>query len=168
MRLLLATLALIVLLAIPALAGGGGHTACSGFSEATEVVLLDNCFEPTALITDGGAVTVRNQGAMPHTYTAVDGSFDTGLLQPGETATIEAAAGLHRVICDLHANPDGAGMSGVLAAVMGDGAALAAATSPGETTAGQGGALPSALVVLAITVVVAAALLARRRSAIAS
>lgn len=135
MRLLLTTLALIILLAVPALAGGGGHASCSGFSEGTEVTLLDSCFEPAALISDGAAVTVRNQGAMPHTYTAVDGSFDSGLLQPGESATIEPAAGLHRVICDLHADVDGAGMSGVLAVGIEDAAELAAAITPAGGTA---------------------------------
>lgn len=167
MRLLLATSALLVLLAVPALAGGGGHTVCSGFSEASEVALRDSCFEPTALISDGEVITVRNQGALPHTYTAVDGSFDTGLLQPGESATIEPAAGLHRVICDLHADVDGAGMSGVLAVGMGDGAQLTAASPADAAAAGadgeDAGAVPSSITLLAVAGLVLGALLLRRR-----
>ncbi len=37
----------------------------------------------------GGTLTWTNMGSQAHTATASDGSFDTGLLQPGDSATVE-------------------------------------------------------------------------------
>jgi hypothetical protein len=72
---------------------------------------------------------VRNDGELPHTYTAVDGSFDTGLLQPGQSAEIRVGdAGVFGAYCTLHGSSAGGGMAGAL--VVGDPAAASAAANP--------------------------------------
>ena len=56
----------------------------------------------------GTTITWKNDGAQPHSATAVDKSFDTGLFQPGEakSATFNTA-GTFVYYCQLHGTPDG-------------------------------------------------------------
>lgn len=131
--------------ALPALAGGGGQGGgpCQAYSsgDVTEIVLRDNCFAPvSATAPAGSTVTIRNDGQQPHTYTAVDGSFDTGVLQPGGSTTIELpqAAGTLPAYCTLHADPAGNGMAGTitLAADGGTTASSAGLGSSGIALAG--------------------------------
>lgn len=114
--------------AVPALAGGGGGGGgpCPAYApqDVTEVVLLDNCFGPVSATAPAGTtLTIRNDGAQPHTYTAVDGTFDTGVVLPGDATTIElpATAGTLPVYCTLHADRDGAGMAGTVTLATGAG-----------------------------------------------
>lgn len=106
--------------AFPALAGGGaGGGPCEAYSsdDVSEIVLRDNCLAPvSATAAAGSTVTVRNDGQMPHTYTAVDGAFDTGVLQPGDSTTVELpqGGGTLPVYCTLHADPAGNGMAGTI------------------------------------------------------
>lgn len=132
-------------IAIPAIAGGGGHAGgpCPAYSsgEVTEIVLLDNCFDPVSTTAAAGStVTIRNDGQQPHTYTAVDGSFDTGVLQSGDSTTVELpqAAGTLPVYCTLHADPAGNGMAGTItvAAAGGTTASSAGIGSSGVALAG--------------------------------
>lgn len=116
------------------LAGGGGGGACAGFggsaSGAETVVLRDLCIDPVGLSVGSGAtITVRNDGELPHTFTAVDGSFDTGVLQPGDEAevTVPDAASAVPVYCTLHASAEGDGMAGLVAVDTGTAAAAQAA-----------------------------------------
>lgn len=171
-------LILLALAAVPAIAGGGGHGAgaCAGFAEGDEVLLRDACLEGTAhFLAEGDDLTVLNEGHVPHDYTAVDGSFGTGTVQPGERATIEAPdAGVYRVYCTLHADPQGRGMAGVLVvgdvgpAAVADMAASAASAAPGGGAGGLLGA-PVAAWVAGASALLAAALVgvvavARRRA----
>ena len=97
--------------------GGGGGSLCAGFSSSDEIIMRDNCFQGAAQFADTGTVlTVQNNGQAPHSYTAVDGSFDTGLLESGQSAEITAggSAGIVLVYCTLHGTAAGEGMSGVL------------------------------------------------------
>lgn len=105
-----------MLLAVPSTALAGGGSRCSGFGTGDTVMLRDNCFSATALfVTPGQRMTIVNEGTIEHTYTAVDGSFDSGVLQPGGTATITAPdQGLVRVYCTLHSSRDGEGMAGLV------------------------------------------------------
>lgn len=100
--------------------GGGGGGRCSGFTSGETLVMLDSCFNGVAhFVAAGGTLTVRNDGQAPHSYTAVDGSFDTGLLSPGETTEVPVGKnGLLPVYCTLHGTRDGHGMAGLL--VVGD------------------------------------------------
>lgn len=105
--------------AMPVAAGGGGGFGagpCAGFSAGDQLVMRDNCFDGVAHFAPSrSTLVVVNQGILPHSFTAVDGSFDTGVLQPGETAEIplpdDAAVRVH---CTLHGSAEGAGMAGVL------------------------------------------------------
>jgi plastocyanin len=49
----------------------------------------DNFFDPPdAAIEPGSTITWTNNGALPHTVTADDGSFDSGVLNPGDSYTV--------------------------------------------------------------------------------
>lgn len=52
----------------------------------------------------GATITVDNVDGAPHTVTARDGSFDTGLLQPGESGsvTLPTEPGTYEYFCALH------------------------------------------------------------------
>lgn len=114
-------------------AGGGGGAICDGFASGSELVMRDSCFEGSAHFVDAGStLTVRNDGEVEHDLTAVDGSLETDLLEPGEEATVEGPdSGALRIYCTLHGTKDGSGMAGVLIAGQGDleAAAPAAAES---------------------------------------
>lgn len=134
--------------AAPALAGGGGGGGpCPAYADgdATETVLQDNCFDPVSATAPAGTtITIRNDGTQPHTYTAVDGAFDTGVLQPGDSTTIElpAAAGTLPVYCTLHADRQGNGMAGtVTLATDADSGGLGASAAAlvGGVVLGSGG-----------------------------
>jgi plastocyanin len=108
-----------VLMVIPGTAhagGGGGGSLCSGFAEGSGISMLDSCFNGTAHFAPAGVtLTVSNDGELPHTFTAVDGSFDSGTLQPGQTfdLTVDEAR-LVQVFCTLHGTAQGDGMAGVV------------------------------------------------------
>ena len=101
--------------------------------------LEDNCFDGVGhVVPPGTALTVRNSGQLPHTYTAVDGSFDTGRLQPGESAELtDLAPGAWPVRCTLHSSVDGGGMTGMLVVADNPGLELAAATSDATSSGGN-------------------------------
>lgn len=122
--LLVLVAAAAALLITPAAWGGGGgggeSSLCPAFAShaSEEVVLRDLCFEPIGVVAAAGrSMTVTNEGQQPHTYTAVDGSFDTGTLASGESADVvipEDASGVVPVYCTLHADRAGNGMAGTL------------------------------------------------------
>lgn len=119
MRKLLLVVALLVMVpATTAVGGGGGGSisACPAVATGTAVSMLDSCFSGIAHFAPSGtSITISNDGLLPHTYTAVDGSFDTGQMQPGETFDLELAeSAIIQVFCTLHGTADGAGMAGVL------------------------------------------------------
>lgn len=139
-RILLATVLLVMVPGVAA-AGGGGHSssACPGYAEGDRVTMLDSCFSGVAhFAPDGETITVANNGSLPHTFTAVDGSFDTGQLGSGATAEVSVGRpGVYRVFCVLHGTADGQGMAGVL--IVGDPTSAEAApvsnSSGGASTA---------------------------------
>ncbi|MCA1644506.1 MAG: hypothetical protein LC797_03230 [Chloroflexi bacterium] len=56
----------------------------------------------------GGTVTWTNMGGQPHTATATDGSFDSGLVGPGEAARIQFdTPGVFAYICSIHPSMKG-------------------------------------------------------------
>lgn len=152
MRKLLIGVALLMVIPTAASAGGGGHGSglCAGFTSGTEVGMLDSCFQGTAHFAPvGEAITVVNYGELPHTFTAVDGSFDTGTLDSGETAEITVnEAGILQVYCSLHGTTDGGGMAGVLIA----GEPEVTAIGVGLDSDITGGAMGSELETLAASV----------------
>lgn len=102
---------------VPAMAGGGGHdSACAGYAAGQTVEMYDSCFSGSAQFV-GAETTVRivNRGELPHSLTAADGSFGTGTLQPGQSASIDVGeAAVVRVFCELHGTRQGEGMAGLL------------------------------------------------------
>ncbi len=66
-------------------------------------------FTPAALdVAVGDTVTFTNNDGAPHTGTALDGSFDTGRLSKGQSATVTiSAAGAHDYKCAIHASMKG-------------------------------------------------------------
>lgn len=50
-----------------------------------------------------GEIVVRNNGNAPHTFTALDGSFDSGRLEPGGEAVVSVdATGTFEYQCTIH------------------------------------------------------------------
>lgn len=126
---LLTGLGLVALGPGVAMAGGGGGGSggpCSGFAEGDTVVMYDNCFSGIGQFAAAGTtLVIENAGELPHSFTAVDGSFDTGILQRNGRAEIELGeAGIVRVYCTLHGTAQGQGMAGLL--IVGDAAPVTA------------------------------------------
>lgn len=118
MRRLFVLAAILVMIPAVARAGGGfvDTSGCAGYAEGDTVSMMDSCFSGTTHFAPSGAtITVRNDGELPHTLTAVDGGFDTGSVDPGATAQLTVdEPGVYRVFCGLHGTLDGEGMAGVL------------------------------------------------------
>src|SRR5581483_5866904 len=54
-----------------------------------DVSIIDFAFQPAALtINAGDTVTWANNGSVPHTTTSLDGLWDSGLLNPGQTFSV--------------------------------------------------------------------------------
>ncbi|AIJ11215.1 cupredoxin domain-containing protein [Streptomyces lividans] len=89
--------------------GGGGATESATRSSAsggTQVTIKDFTFEPASLtVSPGAKVTVVNKDSTTHTLTASKGgSFDTGDIAPGKSATFTApsTAGDFPYACTIH------------------------------------------------------------------
>lgn len=111
--------AAILAVAAPASAGGGGHSICPAFSVdgPDGIELRDSCMAPVSATAAAGAtITVTNVGAANHTYTALDGSFDTGVIEPGGSVDLALpdTSGTMPVYCTLHSDRSGNGMAGTL------------------------------------------------------
>lgn len=152
MKKLLLTVAMLILIPGVAQAGGGGYdpSACAGYSEGTEIAMQDSCFSGTAhFAPSDSTITVTNVGLMPHSVTAVDGSFDTGLLDPGATAEISVGeTGIYRMFCSLHGTASGEGMAGLLVVGEAVPAAMAApfdVSSFEDAVAAQGESIRQAM-----------------------
>jgi plastocyanin len=69
-----------------------------------DVKMVDNAFQPRSLtVAAGSTITWANNGAAPHTVTARNGSFDSGLRMPGEgyTRTFDEP-GTYTYFCSIH------------------------------------------------------------------
>jgi hypothetical protein len=95
--------------------------------------MRDSCFQGATHFAEPGAtVTVRNEGRTVHDIVAVDGSFASTRLAPGETFELSVdRTGIVPFYCTLHGSRSGTRMTGVL--IVGDpeespDAALASAT----------------------------------------
>jgi plastocyanin len=73
-------------------------------------------FNPDELIVPAGSTVVwTNTGTQVHTVTADDDSFDSGLLEPGETySRTFNEPGEYQYYCELHGDPGRLGMAGVI------------------------------------------------------
>lgn len=113
-------IAMALIVSIPGVASAGGGrgdmSQCQGFATGTSISMLDSCFDAVAHSAPTDTpITISNDGALPHTFTAVDGSFDSGNLEPGQDfELILDEPGIYQVFCTLHGTAEGAGMAGVL------------------------------------------------------
>ena len=96
------------------------------------VAMSGNQFGPkTIMVAIGGTVRWTNNDTVPHTVTAGDTSFDSGLIAKGGTfERIFSAAGTYAYECAFHA-----GMTGVVVAAANVTAAAAAAKAPAKPKA---------------------------------
>ncbi len=80
--------------------------AASASKTTVTVETVDFAFEPAELeIAAGTTVTWTNVGRQPHTATAEDGSFDTGVLSTGKSASHTfTEPGTYPYVCTLHEN----------------------------------------------------------------
>jgi plastocyanin len=111
-RMLLALVAVAAAAALAAGCGGGddGATASApsgGASSGTpsSISIRDFKFSPDTISVGSGArVRVSNSDSAPHTVTADDGhSFDSGTMQPGASASIQApGTGTYAYHCTVH------------------------------------------------------------------
>lgn len=68
------------------------------------IAILDGQFEPATLhVLPGTTVRWINQGNELHTVTSVDGKFDSGELEPGETYSARfKSPNVYSYVCDVH------------------------------------------------------------------
>jgi plastocyanin len=84
----LSVLALVVFVPTAVAQEDGGVEAVP-VQDARSVGIGDNFFDPPdAAVEPGSTITWTNNGAVPHTVTADDGSFDSGVLNPGDSYTV--------------------------------------------------------------------------------
>jgi plastocyanin len=97
MRGLFAAAALLAALTAPA------------FAAEHAVTIKGMKFDPPAItVAVGDTITFTNEDPAPHTATADDGSFDTGRLGKGESATVTIeAGGDHSYKCLVHPSMKG-------------------------------------------------------------
>lgn len=97
-----------MLMVVPALLGAVASTPA--FADVPPVSITDGSqlsdygFDPAELsVSTGDTITWTNTGSQPHTVTASDGSFDSGLIQPGDSFTYAyTAPGTFTYVCTPH------------------------------------------------------------------
>ena len=79
-----------------------------------ELAISDDAFTPKNLSVPVGATVVWNRtGTHPHTATADDNSFDSGILRAGQSFEHTfTQPGTYPYYCDVHGGPGSVGMSG--------------------------------------------------------
>jgi len=109
--------------------GGALGLAGSVLAADQAVTIASFAFSPASLtVTAGDSVTWSNNDSTGHTATAGDGSFDTGTIAPGATASVTfATAGTFAYACTIHPT-----MTGTIVVE-------AAAGSGGGSSGGSGG-----------------------------
>jgi plastocyanin len=97
-----------------------------------DVAMVDLAFEPPTIEAVAGS-TIRwtNEGAAPHTATAENGSFDSGIVPSGGTFEVTLdSPGTFAYVCQLHP-----GMAGSIVVAAGAGTAAGAGGSGPAVTA---------------------------------
>ena len=86
-------------------ASGGNAAAPSGEAvRAAKVEIVDFAYDPDPVtIQVGGKVIWQNEDAAPHTATADDGSFDTGIIEEGKIKSETfKEPGTYAYVCEIH------------------------------------------------------------------
>jgi plastocyanin len=93
--------------------GGGSGGGGGGNSASIEAGANGFVFTPsTVSIAEGGKLTVKNAGTVPHTFTIQSNGINE-VMQPGQSAkiTISLAPGTYPFVCTFHQS---SGMTGML------------------------------------------------------
>jgi plastocyanin len=148
-----------VALAATLLVGAGVALAAT-----RSVAIADFAFAPASItINVGDRVTWTNSDAVAHTATASNGSFDTGDIDQGESATVRfTQAGTYRYVCTPH--PTMTGTIRVRAAGGGPTTPPTDAFAP-ATSSVDGGASPAPAVLVVVGLVLLTFVVPRRRAA---
>lgn len=112
-------------------------------SASTGVTIRDFEFAPSAVTVNvGDTVTWTNDGPTPHSATANDGSFDTGIMNAGASGSHTfTEAGTFAYICTPH--PNMTGTVTVQAAASDDGATDDTGAAEGAAPTDDGPSLPA-------------------------
>jgi plastocyanin len=102
--LLVALLVLALVVFLPAAVAQDGGVQAVPVQDARSVDIGDNFFDPPDVAVEpGSTITWTNNGALPHTVTADDGSFDSGRLNPGDSYTVAfGGQGTVTYHCTIH------------------------------------------------------------------
>ena len=102
--LLVALLVLALVVFVPAAVAQDGGVQAVPVQNARSVEMGDNFFNPpNAAVEPGSTITWTNNGEEPHTVTADDGSFDSGVLNPGDSYTVAfGGQGTVTYHCTIH------------------------------------------------------------------
>ena len=72
------------------------------------ITIAEFAFGGIQTVPAGATITVVNDDSVPHTFTADDGSFDSGTIQPGDSFQITLdAAGTFAYHCNFHGSMTG-------------------------------------------------------------
>ncbi len=109
--------------------------AALGASSRTVDVTDDSYNPKTFSVKVGTTVVFKNTSTLPHTATADNGSFDTGMIAKGESKSVTLKkTGKFPFYCQFHGAAGGVGQSGTITVTA------AAAPAPGGNS---GGAVPA-------------------------
>ena len=113
--LLVALLVLALVVFVPAAVAQDGGVQAVPVQNARSVEIGDNFFDPpNASVEPGSTITWTNKGDEPHTVTADDGSFDSGVLNPGDSYTVAfGGQGTVTYHCEIHPEMRGSVTVGV-------------------------------------------------------
>ncbi len=102
--LLVALLVLALVVFLPAAVAQDGGVQAVPVQNARSVEIGDNFFDPpNASVEPGSTITWTNNGDEAHTVTADDGSFDSGVLNPGDSYTVAfGGQGTVTYHCEIH------------------------------------------------------------------
>jgi plastocyanin len=117
-----------------------GHTPLTVVAAAAgSVTIRDFSFQAsTTTVRVGDSVTWTNLGPSSHTATATNGSFDTGVLRRGQSATHTfTSAGTFQYVCSIH--PFMHGTVVVEASASSSSPSAPSTSSPGGSTPGSSG-----------------------------
>lgn len=122
-------------------------TLPAGSAPRGNVQMRDFSFAPASIsVRAGSSLTFVNTGAAPHTVTAADRSFDSGLVQPGGVYTRRfSQPGVIQYVCTLHS-----AMIGTITVLDAAGNAPATSTTTSTEAGSGGGSSPSTSVAVEI------------------
>jgi plastocyanin len=93
----------IFLALIGVIAAGCGSASANHLLPLADVTIAGFTYLPTGPTGNAaGPTTIANMDIAAHTVTADDGSFDSGIINPGGSGAIVATSGVHQYHCNIH------------------------------------------------------------------